>query len=126
LISGEPATDTIFAFLEAQGGMWGARRDVVYRAIAAMNELVEAVTGLELARSPIVSDVRFDEYNLDIEVQYTGTLIEFPTQRPSETEMLNDERALAKLAGFLMRHYADRIEATATDDQCHVRLHFDH
>jgi NCS2 family nucleobase:cation symporter-2 len=126
LISGEPATDTIFAFLEAQGGMWGARRDVVYRAIAAMNELVEAVTGLELARSPIVSDVRFDEYNLDIEIQYTGTLIEFPTQRPSETEMLNDERALAKLAGFLMRYYADRIEATETDDRCHIRLHFDH
>jgi len=126
LIPGKPATDTIFTFLEAQGGVWGARRDVIYRAIAAMNELVEAVTGLELARSHIVADVRFDEYNLDIEVQYTGTLIEFPTERPSEIEMLNDERALTKLAGFLIRHYADRIEATASDDRCHIRLHFDH
>ena len=123
---GTPAADAIFAFLEAQGAAWGARRDVIYRAIAALNELVEAVTGLELAQGNIASEVRFDEYNLDIEVQYTGALIEFPSQRPSEDEMLNDERALAKLAGFLMRHYADRIEAREIDGRCRVWLHFDH
>lgn len=71
-------------------------------------------------------EVRFDEYNPDIGGQYKGTLIEFPMERPPAVEMSNDERALAKLAGFLMRHYADRIEATETDDQCRVRLHFDH
>jgi NCS2 family nucleobase:cation symporter-2 len=126
LIPGEPSTDTIFAFFEAQGSAWGARRDVVYRAIAAMNELVEAITGFELAQSHIVSEVRFDEYNLDIAVQYQGSLIEFPLERPSALEMLNDEQAMAKLAGFLMRHYTDRIETMERDNQCHVYLHFDH
>jgi NCS2 family nucleobase:cation symporter-2 len=126
LTPGTPAADAIFAFLEAQGAAWGARRDVIYRAIAALNELVETVTGLDLAQGNIASEVRFDEYNLDLEVQYTGALIEFPAQRPSKDEMLNDERALAKLAGFLMRHYADRIEARETDGQCRVWLHFDH
>jgi xanthine permease XanP len=120
------ASETIYAFLEAQGATWGARRDVVYRAIVAVTELFETVTRLELAQDNIVLAVRFDEYNLDIEVQYRGTLLEFPMERPSEVEMLEDEKALAKLAGFLMRHYADRIEATETDDQCRVRLHFDH
>lgn len=126
LTPGETAGETIFAFLETQGAAWGARRDVVYRAIAAVNELVETVTGLALAQGNIVSEVRFDEYNLDIDLRYRGALIEFPMERPSADEMLNDERAMAKLAGFLMRHYADRIEATETDDQCRIRLHFDH
>jgi NCS2 family nucleobase:cation symporter-2 len=120
------ASDVIFAFMEAQGAAWGARKDVIYRAIAALNELVEAVTTFDLARGDITAEVRFDEYNLDLDVRYEGTLIEFPTVRPSETEILDDDRVLVKLAGFLMRHYADRIESTTTHGHSRVHMHFDH
>jgi NCS2 family nucleobase:cation symporter-2 len=126
LARGTATSETIFAFMETQGAAWGARKDVIYRAIAALNELVEAVTAFDLARGDITAEVRFDEYNLDLDVRYEGTLIEFPTVRPSETEILDDDRVLVKLAGFLMRHYADRIESTATHGQSRVHLHFDH
>ena len=123
---GPAASETTFPFLEAQGAVWGARKDVVYRAIAALNEFVEAVTAFALTAGEIIVEVRFDEYNLDIDVRYDGELIELPTVRPSEAEVLSDDRALAKLAGFLIRHYVDRLESATSAGHCRVQLHFDH
>jgi xanthine permease XanP len=123
---GPGASETIFTVLEAQGAAWGARKDVVYRAIAALTELVETVTALGLTTEAISIEARFDEYNLDLDVRYDGTLLELPTARPSEAEMLSDDRALTQLAGFLMRHYTDRITSATTDGHCRVQLHFDH
>ena len=41
----KPGVDTsqkIFDFMENQGAAWGARKDIVYRAMAALNEFMES------------------------------------------------------------------------------------
>jgi xanthine permease XanP len=120
------ASEKIFAFMETQGASWGARQEVITRAISAVNELVEGVRALNLAGGDIKVTASFDEFNLDIDCRYEGKLMEFPLKRPSEAELLTDERTIAGLAGFLVRSYADKIQSSSTDAACRVQLHFDH
>jgi xanthine permease XanP len=120
------ASEKIFAFMEIQGGNWGARKEVINRATFAMNEFIEGVRALELAKGNIKVAASFDELNLDIDFRYRGTLMEFPVKRPSEADLLLDDKAVARLAGFLVRNYADRIQSNSTDEACRVQLHFDH
>lgn len=112
--------------MESQGATWGARKEVIYRAISAMNELFESVTRLELANGKIKTDVSFDEFNLDVDIRYDGALIEIPKERPPEAELLDDEKNIAKLSGFLISQYADRVKPSEKDGHCRVQLHFDH
>ncbi len=49
-------------FFENSGGAWGARRQVVQRVEAAVNELLETLILLKLASEEITIQARFDEY----------------------------------------------------------------
>jgi NCS2 family nucleobase:cation symporter-2 len=125
----EPRADSaekIFAFMQVQGGAWGARKEVIDRATYAMNEFMEAAGTLDLARSKIGAEVSFDEFNLDLDLRYDGVLMEFPQQRPTQADLLSDETGVAKLAGFLIRNYVDRIKSDWADGRCRVQFHFDH
>jgi len=126
LFPGEENNKKIFDFMETQGGAWAARREVVLRAAAAMNEFIESAASLELSAEPIAMEVVFDEFNLDINISYCGILMEFPQIRPGEQDLLADENAFIKLSGYLMRHYADRIKSEYKDGRCFIQFHFDH
>ena len=120
------SSDQIFVFMEKQGGGWGARREVIDRAKSAMNEFIEAVSLLEPNIGRIDADVSFDEFSLDIDMRYEGEPMEFPSARPTEADLLGDERAVVKLAGFLIRNYVDRIKSDRIDGRSRVQFHLEH
>jgi xanthine permease XanP len=120
------STEKIFAFMQAQGETWGARKEVIDRATYAMSEFFEAAGTLDLARDKIDAEVSFDEFNLDVDLRYDGELMEFSQQRPTEADLLGDERAVTKLAGFLIRNYVNRITSECVDGRCRIQFHFDH
>src|SRR5262245_2507736 len=120
------SSEQIFLFMEKQGGVWGARREVIDRAKSAMNEFSEAVNLLEPNISRIDAEVSFDEFSLDIDMSYDGELMEFPSVRPAEADLLRDERAVARLAGFLIRKYVDRIKSDRIDGRCRIQFHLEH
>jgi xanthine permease XanP len=120
------STEKIFAFMQAQGETWGARKEVIDRATYAMSEFFEAAGTLGLARDKIGAEVSFDEFNLDVDLRYDGELMEFSQQRPTEADLLSDERGVTKLAGFLIRNYVDRITSECVDGRCRIRFHFYH
>jgi len=125
----EPGVDSsekIFAFMEKQGSAWGARKEVIYRAISALNEFFESVSMLGLTKGKITADVSFDEFNLDIDILYKGALMEILTTRPTETELLRDKVTTNKLAGFLITEYVDSVKSDVKDGLCHVHFHLDH
>lgn len=126
LTVGEDLSNKIFTFMEKQGGAWGARKEVIYKAISAMNEFLESVTTLELTKEEIKMDVSFDEFNLDIDIHYDGTLMEFPPVRPMEADILKDEKAVVKLSGFLISKYVDRVKSNEKNGHCRVQFHLDH
>jgi xanthine permease XanP len=126
LVPGVDGSQKIFAFMETQGGLWGARREVITRATAALNEFLESAAGLGLVNGTAQAQVSFDEFNLDIDIRYDGRLMQFPSTRPTEEALLEDDKAVANLSGFLIRQYADRVKAEMADGQCRIQMHFDH
>jgi xanthine permease XanP len=120
------SSDQIFLFMEKQGGVWGARKEVIDRAKAAMNEFIEAARALELSTGMIDAAVSFDEFNLDVDMRYDGEPMEFPIERPTDADLLEDERAVAKLAGFLIRSYVDRVKFDRINGRCRVQFHLEH
>jgi NCS2 family nucleobase:cation symporter-2 len=126
LTPGVDGSQTVFDFMETQGGLWGARRDVIMRATAALNEFVESAAGLDLVKGKAKVEVSFDEFNLDMDIRYDGELMEFSSLRPTEDALLADEKAVADLSGFLIRHYADRVRSEVVNGRCRVQFHFDH
>jgi len=126
LTPGVDDSQKIFEFMETHGGVWGARREVIMRATAAVNEFAETAAGLDLVKGKAQVEVSFDEFNLDVDIRYDGELMEFPAKRPTEEALLTDERAVASLSAFLIRQYADRVKAELASGRCRVQMHFDH
>ena len=126
LTPGVDTSEKIFKFMDQQGGAWGARQEVIYKALSAMNEFMESAAACDLTEKTIIMDVSFDEYNLDVDIRYRGRLVEIPTERPHKEELRTDPEAAARLAGFLIGQFADKIKAEQDGEMCHVRLHFDH
>lgn len=126
LTLGTDVSQQIFQFMENQGAAWGARKEVIYNAMAAMNEFVEALDHFDLLDKKIILQVSFDEYNLDVQARYQGPLMEFPAERPDKTELRTNPEAVVRLAGYLVKKYTDKITATQEGAHCLVHLHFNH
>jgi xanthine permease XanP len=120
------ALENLSTFIQRQGAAWGARREVIKLADSAMEEFMESLIGLKLADGPVEVDVRFDEMRLDVGFTYQGSLLDFQAQPPSQADLLEDETAIFRLSGFIIKNYVDRIKTERKNGQCHVLFHFDH
>ena len=49
--------------MENHGSLWGAFKDVVYRAASVINEFLESVTQLGLSKERLMVYVTFDEFS---------------------------------------------------------------
>ena len=123
---GAISSEEIADFMETNGAVWGARKEIIHRAVATINEFMESVAELGLAKGVVKVDASFEEFNLDIDMYYEGTLMEFPNIKPTEAELLEDETAFIKLSGFLIKRHVDWLKADRNNITCHVQFHFDH
>jgi xanthine permease XanP len=116
--------DDLFA---RQGAVWGARPDIVKRAIFGVNQLIDAVDENCRKEGPMTVTATFDEFNLDVRLAYRGDVLEFPEQRPSADDIRAGEDGVRRLAGFMLRRNADRIHSeTDGSGRSVVHFHFDH
>lgn len=123
---GPKATEELFGFFRECGGAWGARPEVISRATSAVAQCIETLSEFGLSQDAIKIDAGFEEFNMDIALEYEGTLPIFSKIRPSEEELMNDENAFARLSGFLLTHYADRITANSHNGHCILHFNFEH
>ncbi len=123
LDAGHVDRDTIERFLTEQGGRWGARRDIISRAIFGVVQVLEVVgdipEGTEIEAS-------FDEFNLDVKIRYKGAPLIIPERKPTPREIIASEEGELLLAGYLLRQSADRINCKASGNTAEVQLHYDH
>lgn len=127
LLPTEDFTEKIFTGMERQGGRWGARRDVIFKASAAMNELMELMTSSEvLTGKKVTMKVVFDEIKLDVEVCYDGSELTFPEVRPDPATLLEKNNAHLLLAAYLVSRHADKITTDIRQNRQSIRLHFEH
>ena len=55
-------------------------------------------------------------------IAYRGQVPEFPTQPPPAEEIIHDEVAVKRLAGYLIQRYAQILTTTEQQGQCDIRL----
>jgi NCS2 family nucleobase:cation symporter-2 len=114
------------AFLRKHGAIWGARPDIVNRAIFGVCQLVEAVIEHGHAEGKPQLEASFDEFRLDIHVRYRGTALVLPSKRPSLADIQESEEGAALLAGFLLRKNADKVRSEQEGANARIWFHFDH
>jgi len=125
----DPEADTsekIFQVMEKQGGTWGARREVIFNAIAAMNELLDAAPFLDLLGKKIALSVHFDEFNLDVRAVYEGKPFDIPTTMPGIDTMHDADASALALAAFTMSRYVDKMSFSTKDGKTELHMHFEH
>lgn len=113
-------------FFQQSGGSWGARRQVIQRVEAAVNELLETLILMELTSEPIDIQARFDEYNLNVAVCYAGMAFSTLEQQPSTEQPLDEDTVLMRLPALLIRQYADKVTVDRVNHRQRVSLHFEH
>jgi len=123
LDAGHVNRDTIERFLTEQGGRWGARREIISRAIFGVVQVLEVVGDVP---EGTVVEASFDEFNLDVRVKYKGAPLIIPERKPTPREIIASEEGERLLAGYLLRQSADRINCKAFGNVAEVQLHYDH
>jgi NCS2 family nucleobase:cation symporter-2 len=113
-------------FMEAQGAAWGARRDVIDRAKFNLTQSIETIVEGCEPQGPLEVAASFDEFNLDLRVMYSGPPLELPEKRPTNEEIMESEEGQRRLAGFMLRRFADRVQATHKAGHSTILFHFDH
>lgn len=113
-------------FFARQGGLWGARPDIIKRATFAVVQFAESLAETCEQHGPVLVTGSFDEFNLDVRLEYGGALLEFPDRRPTDREIRDSEDGVRRLAGFMLRHNADRVRAETVNGRSVAVFHFDH
>ena len=117
---------TIDEFIKACGAAWGARRDVIDRASFNLAQSIETIVESCAPKGPLEIEASFDEFNLDLRVSYAGAPLELPERRPTNEEIMASEEGQRKLAGFMLRRYADRVQSSQKGGRSTMIFHFDH
>jgi len=117
---------TMVQFMEENGRKWGARREVILMAVNAVNEFLEAAIEHGITKAPVQLEAHFNEYHLDIDLLYTGSLIDLPDMRPEPSGILEDRKEQLKLAGYLIRQYPDKITTSSQHGKSRIHMHFEH
>ncbi len=113
-------------FMEAQGAAWGARRDVIDRAKFNLMQSIETIVESCEPQGPLRIVATFDEFSLDLRIIYSGPPLVLPAKRPSIEEIIESEEGQRRLAGFMLRRFADRVAATHKRGRSTILFHFDH
>lgn len=113
-------------FMEDQGAAWGARRDVIDRARFNLTQSIEVIAESCDPQGPLEIETTFDEFSLDLRVIYSGPPLELPEKRPTNEDIMASEDGQRRLAGFMLRRYADRVAATHKAGRSTILFHFDH
>jgi NCS2 family nucleobase:cation symporter-2 len=120
------AHDAIRAFLQEQGGRWGARRNIIDRAIFGTAQAFESI-GLHCnVTGPITIEASFDEFNLDIRLSYEGDPLTMEESMPSVDEITDSDEGMRRLAGFLLKRNADEVRTSGTGKKSTIQFRFQH
>ena len=113
-------------FMDENGASWGARRDVIEHASFNLTQSIETISEGCDPQGPLEITASFDEFSLDVRVSYAGKPLELPETRPTNEEIMESEDGQRRLAGYMLRRYADRVSATNKSGRSTIHFHFDH
>ncbi|MFP4548499.1 MAG: uracil-xanthine permease family protein [Fidelibacterota bacterium] len=112
-------------FLDEKGGLWGAPPAIIHKIGSALIEFNEIFIGTNIMdEEEVTIGFVYDEFFIDVYINYTGKRIEFNRKMPTPDEILKEDGTI-KLATFMFRKYPDKIKAISKGNQQQIKLHFD-
>ncbi len=117
------AREVIEQFMSEHGAGWAARHDVVNRARFCLQQAVEVIGDTPGGKEIIAS---FDEFNLDVRLDYQGAPLALPERKPDAATILASDDGERLLAGYLLRGSADKVQSTHRGGRTTLHFHFDH
>jgi xanthine permease XanP len=118
--------EEVSKFVTRAGASWGARRDVIDRAQGVIAECLDALVDAELAVGAVHLTVGFNELQLDSRLSWQGAPLVLANSPPTKQELLTDDGAAARMAGFLIGRLASRVTSRVVNGMAQVDLIFDH
>jgi xanthine permease XanP len=125
LTHGQDNLDAIGHFMDQHGSAWGMRQEVVSRATDAIYEFVTNAGNLDLRSQVMTLTAEFDEFHLDVEIEYEGAPIELRNTMPSVEELASG-KGVAMLSHYLIRESADEVRMKTRNGHSVLSLHFEH
>lgn len=118
--------EDVAKFITGAGAAWGARRDVIERTQGIISECLDAVVDAELADGPVRLWLGFNELKLDARISWQGMPLFLSKTPPTKLELVTDDKAAARMAGYLIGRLASRVTTRVVNGLAEVRLTFDH
>jgi hypothetical protein len=107
------------------GATWGMRPEVATRAANCLHEVMIYFNHIGI-RSPVHIEAKFDEFDLNFDIDYAGPPIRFPDQPPRLEAIASEAEAMLLLCAYAIRGYADGVTTSSHEQKSHIHLHFDH
>ena len=113
-------------FVDHQGALWGARRDVIARALQALDQLMDSVLAYCEPQGAVQLTLSFDEFNLRAELDHEGAAMLFSQVRPTLDDIVDSDDGVRRLAGYMLRQSADSVAAQQRGNRQLTLLRFEH
>ena len=125
-----PTTTAVFAIedlMERLPHQWSVRRDVIDSARFCFVEAVEAIAREGHVLGSIKARVTFDEWHLDIELQYLGNPLSLPTSPLQVKEVVASQGLpIGRLTLVFLDNLADQVRSHRDGNRNFIRLRFQH
>jgi NCS2 family nucleobase:cation symporter-2 len=118
--------ETVASFVAQAGAAWGARREVIEQAQGPIAECLDTLVDADLAAGAGRLALGFNELQLDARITWPGTKLPLSKTRPTKQELLTDDNAAVRMAGYLISRLSSRVTSRAENGMAEVHLVFDH
>src|SRR5215471_10570222 len=114
-------TKTFDDFFINQAKEWEISAEDIGRVRSVVDDAIEQVAAN--AHGPVEIRVGSDTFDVMVTLTYRGNLPPLPDARPKQ-EMVEEQSFVSGLTGYLSGLHADRIERSAKEEDCEIRLLF--
>jgi xanthine permease XanP len=116
--------DELSGLLRERGSSWGVEGHVIDRVVATTSQVLDHLERAHLVAGDLRAVVSYDDFNLVVTVDYSGTLLSLPNVGVKRRSFLEEESFSYGLADFLTGVYPDRMESSAHGTDVSIRLYF--
>lgn len=114
------------SFMEKQGQVWGARREVITKATFAINEALEMIWLNKSSDSPIDTKISFNELKIAVGISYKGRLIDVKKHKVVLALDQMDLDDVNTIYNYMFSKYSDRIKISQHQDKVILYMQFEH
>jgi len=114
-------TKTFDDFFINQAKEWEISAEDIGRVRSVVDDAIEQVAAN--AHGPVEIRIGSDTFDVMVTLTYRGNLPALPDARPKQ-EMVEEQSFVSGLTGYLSGLHADRIERSAKEEDCEIRLLF--